>query len=59
MLTTRYSAVFLNGEFMGEPKSGNPGESKIKYFVLRMVAEINCSVENSSVPVTVGNTQTF
>nr|XP_046243359.1 tectonic-2 [Scatophagus argus] len=25
VLTTRYSAVFLNGEFMGEPKSGNPG----------------------------------
>ncbi|XP_044052251.1 tectonic-2 isoform X2 [Siniperca chuatsi] len=24
-LTTRYSAVFLNGEFMGEPDSGNPG----------------------------------
>ncbi|KAG7490956.1 hypothetical protein JOB18_045732 [Solea senegalensis] len=24
-LTTRYSAVFLNGEFMGEPNSGNPG----------------------------------
>ncbi|XP_040898453.1 tectonic-2 isoform X2 [Toxotes jaculatrix] len=25
MLTTRYSAVFLNGEIMGEPNSGNPG----------------------------------
>ncbi|XP_053181624.1 tectonic-2 isoform X1 [Scomber japonicus] len=25
VLTTRYSAVFLNGEFMGEPNSGNPG----------------------------------
>ncbi|XP_068559232.1 tectonic-2 [Cebidichthys violaceus] len=24
-LTTRYSAVFLNGELMGEPNSGNPG----------------------------------
>ncbi|GAA6224742.1 tectonic-2 [Lates japonicus] len=24
-LTTRYSAVFLNGEFTGEPNSGNPG----------------------------------
>ncbi|XP_029296014.1 LOW QUALITY PROTEIN: tectonic-2, partial [Cottoperca gobio] len=24
-LTTRYSAVFLNGEGMGEPNSGNPG----------------------------------
>ncbi|KAM8760492.1 tectonic-2 isoform 1-T1 [Acanthopagrus schlegelii] len=24
-LTTRYSAVFLNGEFAGEPNSGNPG----------------------------------
>ncbi|XP_070759835.1 tectonic-2 [Enoplosus armatus] len=24
-LITRYSAVFLNGEFMGEPNSGNPG----------------------------------
>ncbi|XP_030000328.1 tectonic-2 isoform X1 [Sphaeramia orbicularis] len=24
-VTTRYSAVFLNGEFMGEPNSGNPG----------------------------------
>ncbi|KAM7416660.1 hypothetical protein PAMA_018627 [Pampus argenteus] len=25
VLTTRYSAAFLNGEFMGEPNSGNPG----------------------------------
>ncbi|XP_070690149.1 tectonic-2 [Pempheris klunzingeri] len=25
VLTTRYSAVFLNGEFMGETNSGNPG----------------------------------
>ncbi|XP_037632636.1 tectonic-2 [Sebastes umbrosus] len=24
-LTTRYSAVFLNGEVLGEPNSGNPG----------------------------------
>ncbi|KAM4616851.1 tectonic-2 isoform 1-T1 [Polymixia lowei] len=24
-VTARYSAVFLNGEFMGEPNSGNPG----------------------------------
>ncbi|XP_059193375.1 tectonic-2 [Centropristis striata] len=24
-LTTKYSAVFLNGEFMAEPNSGNPG----------------------------------
>ncbi|XP_053276772.1 tectonic-2 isoform X1 [Pleuronectes platessa] len=24
-LTTRYSAVFLNGDFMSEPNSGNPG----------------------------------
>ncbi|XP_029960700.1 tectonic-2 [Salarias fasciatus] len=24
-LTTRYAAVFLNGEFIGEPNSGNPG----------------------------------
>ncbi|XP_035514731.1 tectonic-2 [Morone saxatilis] len=24
-LTTRYSAEFLNGEFVGEPNSGNPG----------------------------------
>lgn len=24
-LTTRYSAVFLNGDVMGEPNSGNPG----------------------------------
>ncbi|KAA8592250.1 hypothetical protein FQN60_017705, partial [Etheostoma spectabile] len=24
-ITTRYSAVFLNGEFIGEPNSGNPG----------------------------------
>ncbi|XP_034397402.1 tectonic-2 [Cyclopterus lumpus] len=24
-LTSRYSAVFLNGELMGEPNSGNPG----------------------------------
>lgn len=42
-ITTRYSAVFLNGEFMGEPNSGNPGESKIRYFVLRTVVEINCT----------------
>ncbi|KAM9858630.1 tectonic-2 [Aulostomus maculatus] len=25
VLKTRYSAVFLNGDFMGEPNSGNPG----------------------------------
>lgn len=40
-LTTRYSAVFLNGEIIGEPNSGNPGESKIQLFVMEMVVEVN------------------
>lgn len=35
-LTTRYSAVFLNGEPVGEPNSGNPGETQDEMPFLRM-----------------------
>lgn len=38
MLSTRYSATFLNGQVTAEPNSGNPG--KIRVFFLRLVLDI-------------------
>lgn len=37
MLSTRYSATFLNGQVTSEPNSGNPG--KMSFFFLRLVLD--------------------
>ncbi|XP_069034181.1 tectonic-2 [Embiotoca jacksoni] len=44
LLTTKYSALFLNGEFLGEPNSGNPG-----YQVGRpIIAGIEATLDNNT-----------
>lgn len=58
-LTTRYSAVFLNGEFAGEPNSGNPGTSKIKHFSWEWLLQRLFCRKYFPVHVEVGNTNIF
>lgn len=41
MLTTMYSAEFLNGEFPGDPNSGNPGKEQEK---LRNICRVDMQI---------------
>ncbi|XP_061586215.1 tectonic-2 [Cololabis saira] len=49
VLTTRYSAVFLNGEFMAEPNSGNPGYQVRRPIIAGIVDNDTESVQKTSI----------